>query len=196
MTAEWLIVGLGNPGSRYEKTRHNFGFMVVEAFAKKQGWTFSRGWRLQGRVAHGTFNEVKIHLLLPMTYMNLSGTSVRKSMAYYKVALQELVVVTDDVYLKLGDMRLKSKGSAGGHNGLKNIEEQLGSQEYTRLRMGVGSQEEPFIGSLENYVLAEFDAEEQKGLSQIIERGVAVLEYCISQGVEAAAQLAAKRITM
>lgn len=196
MTAEWLIVGLGNPGSRYEKTRHNFGFMVVEAFAKKQGWTFSRGWRLQGRVAHGTFNEVKIHLLLPMTYMNLSGTSVRKSMAYYKVALQELVVVTDDVYLKLGDMRLKSKGSAGGHNGLKNIEEQLGSQEYTRLRMGVGSQEEPFIGSLENYVLAEFDAEEQKGLSQIIERGVAVLECCISQGVEAAAQLAAKRITM
>lgn len=194
MKGEWLIAGLGNPGSRYERTRHNFGFMVVQAFAKKQGWSFSRGWRLKGRVAQGIIGDEKVHLLLPMTYMNLSGESISKAAAYYKVAPQRLMVVTDDVYLKLGEMRLRAQGGTGGHNGLKSVEAHLKTQEYPRLRLGVGSQTgELLMGSLENYVLAAFSAEEAQQLPQIVERAVAVLERWISQGIESAAQAAGEK---
>lgn len=194
MKKERLIAGLGNPGSRYERTRHNFGFMVVQAFAKKHDWTFSRGWRLQGKVAHGMVGEEKIHLLMPMTYMNLSGESIRKTATYYDIALQHVMVVTDDVYLKLGDMRLRAQGGTGGHNGLKSVEAQLKSQEYPRLRLGVGSlEEESLMGSLESYVLAVFSAEEEQMLPLIIEKAVAVLERWISHGIESAAQAAGEK---
>ncbi|MFZ0564845.1 MAG: aminoacyl-tRNA hydrolase, partial [Chlamydiales bacterium] len=133
-----LIVGLGNPGKKYENSRHNLGFMVVKAFAAKRGWDFKRGWRFKGYIAHGDIEEKIVHLLLPVTYMNLSGKSVRKVLEYYKIARNRLLVVVDDVNLALGVMRIRPEGSSGGHNGLKSIEESLKTREYTRFRIGVG----------------------------------------------------------
>lgn len=175
MSDDFLIVGLGNPGSKYEKTRHNLGFMVVEAFAGKYGLSFSRNVRLKGKAASGICEGKKVHLLKPSTYMNLSGEAVRKTVQYYKIALDHILIVVDDVYLKLGALRLRLKGSAGGHNGLKNIEECLHTQEYPRLRLGVGS-EEGVPNGLEEYVLANFNPTEQKMLPEVIEKGVSAVE--------------------
>jgi peptidyl-tRNA hydrolase, PTH1 family len=191
---DYLIVGLGNPGAQYEKTRHNLGFLVVEALAKKQGLIFKKGWRLNSRVASGVIGENKVTLLMPSTYMNLSGTAVGKAVRYYKIALTHVIIVVDEAYLKLGTLRIRAQGSAGGHNGLKSIEACLGTQEYPRLRMGVGPQEgtlpNGLTQSLEEYVLAHFTADEEKLLPQVVEKGVQVIEHWLSHGVEAASQLA------
>jgi len=174
MTQEsFLIVGLGNPGKKYENTRHNFGFMVVRAFAEKQGWIFKSERNLSGEVASGRIRDGRIILLLPSTYMNLSGQAVRKVLDYYKIDPAHLIVVTDDIALDFGTLRFRDKGSSGGHNGLKDIESHLGTQEYQRLRLGIGDREHGF---LEDYVLAPFTAEEQKLLPKVIEEGVDFLD--------------------
>ncbi len=193
MSEECLVVGLGNPGAKYEKNRHNLGFMVVKAFAKKQGWSFKRGWRLKGNIASGIVGEKKVYLLLPTTYMNLSGKSVRKLVDYYKIASHNLMIVVDDVNLRLGVMRLRKEGSSGGHNGLKSMEECLKTQEYPRLRLGVGPQGENGFSAeeesdLKNYVLANFNVEEQRVLPALLERSRDVLQCWISQGAEPAIQ--------
>jgi len=195
VASDALIVGLGNPGSKYERTRHNLGFMVVEALAQQEGLKFKRGWRLQGRVCSGLIEEQKVHLLMPTTYMNLSGTAVRKSAQYYKIALERVLIIVDDVYIKLGAMRLRSQGSAGGHNGLKSVQACLRTQEYPRLRMGVGPQEGSDLPNgresrLEEYVLANFTTAEQKRLPQVVEQGVSVVRCWLNQDVESASQLA------
>lgn len=169
----FLITGLGNPGKKYENTRHNFGFMVVKAFAEKQRWTFKADSNLQGEIALGTVSESKVILLLPKTYMNLSGQSVRKVLDYYKIDLTHFLVVADDIALDFGTLRFREKGSSGGHNGLKDIESHLGTQEYQRLRLGIGDREH---GYLEDYVLSPFSAEEQKDLPKVIEEGVDFLD--------------------
>jgi peptidyl-tRNA hydrolase, PTH1 family len=191
----YLIVGLGNPGSKYEKTRHNLGFMVVEALAKRWGLSFKRGWRIQGLVASGSLGEKKIHLLKPTTYMNLSGAAVNKAVRYYKIARAQLVIVVDDVYVKFGAMRFRAEGSAGGHNGLKSIEACLNTQAYPRLRMGVGPQNGKDLPDgrevlLEEYVLENFTPTESQALPQVVENGASVVEEWLKLGVEAAAQLA------
>ncbi len=191
---DYLIVGLGNPGSKYEKTRHNLGFMAVEAFAKTHGLSLKRGWRLNGRVASGCVGERKVFLLLPSTYMNLSGTAVSKAVNYYHIPLNRILVIVDDVYIKIGELRIRPSGSPGGHNGLKNIDALLGTQEYPRLRMGVGPEEGQLPSrqevALEEYVLAQFAPSEQKRLIQVVENSTSVIECWLSQGVERASQLA------
>lgn len=185
MKDEKLIAGLGNPGAQYEKTRHNLGFMVVRALAEKHGLTFGKGWRVKGQMAQGSIGDVKVRLLLPTTYMNLSGESVAKALAYHQIPLQQFVVVADDIYLNFGVMRFREKGSAGGHNGLKSIEARLGKQDYLRLRMGIGPyDQETFGGPLDEFVLAPFSKEEVTMLPQILEKGVALLERWISHGIE------------
>lgn len=169
----FLIVGLGNPGKKYEKTRHNFGFMVVRAFAEKNSWIFKSNRNLEGEIASGKIGERKTILLLPKTYVNLSGQAVRKVLDYYKVDLTHLVVVADDIALDFGTLRFREKGSSGGHNGLKDIESSLGTQEYQRLRLGTGDRQH---GLLEDYVLAPFTLEEQKHLPKVIEEGVNFLD--------------------
>ncbi|MFC2049072.1 aminoacyl-tRNA hydrolase [Chlamydiota bacterium] len=195
----YLIVGLGNPGTKYEKTRHNLGFMVVEALARKQGLSLKRGLRLDGKIASGVVAEKKIYLLMPSTYMNLSGTAVRRAVQYYKIALDHLLVIVDDVYVKFGAMRLRPSGSPGGHNGLKSIEACLCTPDYPRLRMGVGPQEGDLTNgldqALEDYVLANFTFSEQVDLSQVVDKGVSVTEAWLSQGVEAASKLAGELST-
>ena len=197
MGDEYLIVGLGNPGTKYEKTRHNLGFMAVEALARKQGLSLKRGMRIEGKAASGIIAGKKVYLLMPSTYMNLSGTAVRKAVQYYKIALDHILVIVDDVYIKFGAMRLRPSGSAGGHNGLKSIEACL-STDYSRLRMGVGPQEGDLMKgqmALEDYVLAGFSFSEQVQLSQVVDNGVSVAEAWLSQGVEAASQLAGELST-
>jgi len=175
----FLIVGLGNPGSEYRETRHNIGFKVVRAFAEKQGFVFRRALNGIGELAQGVIEGNKVILLLPMTYMNTSGNAVRLFVDYFKLSLEDLLVIVDDIYLPFGTMRIKEKGSAGGHNGLKSIEAHLGSQDYPRLKMGVG---DDFKGDLAEHVLTRFTPKEQELLNLFIQNGAEALTYWILQG--------------
>lgn len=188
-----LIVGLGNPGLAYARTRHNFGAMVLEAFAQRQGWTFKKESRFEAKMASGRFGEEAVYLLFPQSYMNRSGVAVRKAAHYYKIPGDKLLVVVDDVYLDFGVIRIRPKGGTGGHKGLLDIQEQLGSQEYTRLRLGVGPKQGKELQGkaemvLENYVLAKFTKEERAELPTIIEKSVDLIECWLTDGVEAASQ--------
>lgn len=193
-----LIVGLGNPGTQYEMTRHNLGFKVVQGFAEKQGWAFKRESRFEGKIAQGAFANRTLFLLLPSTYMNLSGTSVRKVVDYYQIpfhAEKGMLAVVDDVYLKLGSMRLREKGSAGGHNGLKSIQHHLQSQGYARLRLGVGPDNpedmpDGINKSLEEFVLGVFTKKERELLPQVVNHAILVIECWLENGLAAAMQKA------
>lgn len=177
-----LIVGLGNPGRAYEKTRHNIGFMVVEALAKKWGLEWKKSLRLQGAVALKKDEDgerTEVVLLMPQTYMNLSGESVRKAVQKHGLNIDELLIVVDDVEIAFGTLRLRSQGSSGGHNGLKSVEGCLLSRDYPRLRMGIGPQIREEREMLEEFVLSPFSAEEQKMLAAFIEKGCLAVEQWV-----------------
>lgn len=170
-----LIVGLGNPGPEYERTRHNVGWMVVDAFAKKFRIDVSRHEKSArtgtGRVAGGSVMVAK-----PLTYMNLSGDAVRLLVNAYVEATQELIVVYDDIDLPLGKLRIRPNGSAGTHNGMRSIITELQTENFPRLRIGIGAAGE---GKLRDYVLDEFSADEQPVIDRAIERSVnALLLFC------------------
>jgi len=162
---KYLIVGLGNPGSEYEETRHNIGFKVVDALAKELGVSFSLN-----RAAFRTevkFKGRTLVLIKPITYMNLSGKAVNYWMQTEKISIENLVVITDDIALPFGKLRMKGKGSDGGHNGLKDIQATLKTQEYTRLRFGVGSDFSK--GRQADYVLGKWSKEENLDLPERID---------------------------
>ncbi len=176
----YLVVGLGNPGNKYKVTRHNMGFLVVEALARRLGLELKTETRFEGAAA----KKGKLHLLMPTTYMNESGRSLRKYTDYYKVPTETLIVVTDDIALNFGELRLRGKGSAGGHNGLKSVEACLGTQSYARLRIGVGA---PRAGvASEDYVLQNFARTEQEALPQVIEDALDAVECWMREDLEAA----------
>ena len=180
---DYLIIGLGNPGSGYEKTRHNIGFRAVRQFAKRQGIELRKGARISAEIGHGTLEGKSIGLVLPLTYMNSSGEAVRECVKAFKVPLKQLMVVVDDVAFPVGDLRLKESGSSGGHNGLKSIEEHLGTSEYPRLRLGVGS---PGGQNLADYVLGKFEKAEEALLPQVFEKAADVLDCWIREGIQPA----------
>jgi PTH1 family peptidyl-tRNA hydrolase len=161
---KYLIIGLGNPGEKYKETRHNIGFKVVEAFAKEQGGTFAMN--KQAEVAEVKFKGRTIILIKPTTFMNLSGKAVNYWMQAEKISRENILVITDDLALPFGKLRMKGKGSDGGHNGLKDIQATLNSQEYTRLRFGVGN--DFHKGQQVDYVLGDWSEEEMKTLSERI----------------------------
>lgn len=172
-----LIVGLGNPGRAYERTRHNLGYMVVRSLAKKFGFPFKNVEKLEGELAVGDVDGDKIFFFLPTTYMNLSGRAVKKVIDYYKIPFKKpdaMLVVLDDIYLDFGVMRLRESGGTGGHNGLKSVEEYLLTNEYPRLRLGIGPKDENFI--LEDYVLGKFTDIEQNNLPEFVSRAVLAIE--------------------
>lgn len=182
----YLIVGLGNPGKIYDDTRHNIGFKIVKALAEKYGIALRPSLiRLKGSGGEGKILEKRVQLLMPLTYMNDSGASVRKGVDYYKISLDRLIVVADDVDLPFGTLRLREKGSSGGQKGLKSIEAHLGTQEYPRLRVGVGGRGE---GELAGHVLGKFTDKEQSALPEIIDRAITALELWIAEGAEPAMQ--------
>ena len=169
-----LIVGLGNPGSAYEETRHNMGFQVVKRWAAKQGLSFRRARHLVGEVA----SQADVTLLLPMTYMNSSGESVRLCVDYFKLPVENILVVCDDIALPFGEIRLRQGGSAGGHNGLKSVEAHLGTQAYSRLKVGVGDRDR---GELADHVLGRFTAQELQELPEILEKASEVLDAWLTK---------------
>ena len=162
-----LIVGLGNPGTKYKSTRHNAGFMVLDAFAQEKSTTFALKKQFVAHVATALCQESKVLLVKPETYMNLSGESVIKIMNYYHIPAGHVLVVVDDIYLPVGQIRFREKGSAAGHNGLKSIEKHLGTNEYARLKVGVGSPHEE--ADLTDYVLGNMSKNE----TEIIEKAIA-----------------------
>ncbi len=138
MESLYLIVGLGNPGSRYANTRHNAGFLLVEALAAKLGVSWTENSTMQSRLALARIGETKIWLCQPQTFMNESGVAVRAVRDYYRVPLEQMLVVVDDADLPLGEIRLRGSGGTGGHHGLESIEKHLGSRQYARQRVGIG----------------------------------------------------------
>jgi PTH1 family peptidyl-tRNA hydrolase len=177
----FLITGIGNIGDEYENTRHNIGFRIADAFAKKHGATFNVN-RRYGAVAEVSLKGRKIILLKPSTYVNLSGKAVRYWLTEGKVPLHHLLVVLDDLALPFGSLRLKSQGSDGGHNGLKNIQEILNTNNYPRLRFGI---ENNFPkGAQVNYVLGEWSKEEEAKLPEFITKAVDTIESFCLIGIE------------
>lgn len=174
----FLFVGLGNPGTQYAMTRHNMGFLAVQAFADRLGWSLKEDRRFNAKVVKGVVENLTIHLLLPLTYMNLSGDAVRRYIDYFKIPLNNMIIVTDDIALPFGQLRLRSGGSDGGHNGLKSLEACFGTPQYKRLRMGIGHPGEKMLA---NYVLEPFSHTEQQELPAFIDRGVEVLQRLLKE---------------
>ena len=157
-----LIVGLGNPGTRYERTRHNAGFLVVDALADAYHLSWSKKLFINTLVAEGNVDGAKVILAKPQTFMNRSGQAVAKLMKRYKLTADDLVIVYDDVDIERGSIRWREEGSAGGHNGLKSIIQLIGTQQFPRLRIGIGKPPERV--PLEDYVLGKMNKEEQASL--------------------------------
>lgn len=167
------IVGLGNPGKKYEQTRHNVGFMVIDELAKRHNASLSKK-KFNGLYAMETIQGEKVILLAPQTYMNLSGEAVRPLMEYYNLELDDIIVIYDDLDLPTGKIRLRQKGGHGGHNGLRSIIDQLGNKEFKRIRIGIGrpASRVPVI----DYVLGKFSKEEEEEAMESIQKAADACE--------------------
>ncbi|WEK56433.1 MAG: aminoacyl-tRNA hydrolase [Candidatus Cohnella colombiensis] len=175
------IVGLGNPGSTYENTRHNAGFMVIDELARRYNADVSSK-KCKGLVGEARINDEKVALLKPMTYMNLSGESLRAFMDFYKVKLEDCIVVYDDLDTEVGRIRLRYQGSAGGHNGIKSIIQHTGTQTFNRVRMGISRPEPGMV--ISDYVLSSFPKKERDALKQMIEEAADAIEHAITHPFE------------
>jgi PTH1 family peptidyl-tRNA hydrolase len=173
-----IVFGLGNPGRLYQKTRHNVGFMVVSRLARRMGLKFDKKF-CSSRVAEGE----GIVLAKPYTYVNLSGKAAKALLQRFSLSPEELLVVCDDVALPLGRIRIRRKGSDGGHNGLRSIIKELGTENFPRLRVGIGREG---IKDLVGYVLGEFEREEMEILEKVLEVAVDAVECIIKEGIEEA----------
>jgi PTH1 family peptidyl-tRNA hydrolase len=187
-----LIVGLGNPGKKYELTRHNIGFNIIDACAKQLGALFKKKKEFEAEFAKVKLDTIEVLLLKPQTFMNLSGTSVQKCARFYEVLHQNILVIFDDVYLKFGQMRLRAKGSSGGHNGVENIIKELNSQTFCRLRFGIG---EKTTSDLEAFVMGHFTQSEQGQLEELISKAVQITESWTTLGLEKALHKTAQHKT-
>ena len=174
----YIITGLGNPGREYENTRHNAGFLVVDLLARKLGININKK-KFQSLSGEGEFNGEKVLLLKPQTYMNLSGTAVKEAVSFYKLPLSRLIVVYDDLDLPLGKIRLRLKGSAGGHRGMGSIIGSLGSEEIARLKVGIGR---PTFGDAKDYVLKPFTREEWMVLEPALNQAAEALILVLMEG--------------
>lgn len=186
----YLIVGLGNPGKEYQGTRHNIGFAALEKLAAKHGFEFRKKAAFKGSLAEGQIGEAPVILLMPLTFMNESGQSVRLVADYRQVDLSRIIIVTDDVDLPLGQLRVRINSSAGSHNGLKSVEAHLQTDRYARLRIGVGDREE---GDLADHVLSPFTKMEEKLIPDVLERVVRALEIWLEKGITSAMDYANRK---
>lgn len=183
----WVIVGLGNPGIDYSNTRHNLGNKVVKEMGNELSWPFKKDLKLSAEVAKGSLNNAYLHLVLPTTYMNESGRAVQRYLNYYRLAANDLIAVMDDAALPFGSFRIRTEGTSGGHNGLKSIEEHIGSQRFLRLKIGVG---QPQPGQdLADYVLGRFNKDESEQLDQVLQKGVKALKCLTEHTVDLAMNL-------
>ena len=180
----YIIVGLGNPGSKYSNTRHNIGFDVIDALADVAGISVIER-KHKAIIGKGVLDGQRVILVKPQTYMNLSGESVREVIDYYKVdETQELIVISDDTSLDVGNIRVRKKGSAGGHNGLKNIIAHLGHDTFMRVKMGVG--EKPKGYDLADYVLGHFTGDERKVMDEAAKSAIEAIRMMMAGDVDKA----------
>ena len=178
-----MIVGLGNPGPRYAQNRHNVGFQIVDELVAKHGLGFDKR-QFKALIASGHIDGQRVLLVKPQTFMNLSGEAVQPLVSYYKVELEDLMVVFDDMDLPVGVIRLRPFGGAGGHNGMKSIIGRLGSNQFPRLRVGIGRP--PGRMDPAAYVLQDFSADEESLMVQVRDRAVQALETWLNSGIDAA----------
>lgn len=179
----YLITGLGNPTKEYDKTRHNAGFCVIDVLADKYRIDVSEK-KHRGLCGRGVIEGQKVILVKPQTYMNLSGECLREVADYYKIDPEDIIVIYDDISLDPGQLRIRLKGSAGGHNGIKNIIAQLGTQEFPRVKVGVGAK--PPRMDLADYVLGHFSAEDQKIMDEAFKDAADAAAMMITDGAERA----------
>ena len=176
-----VIVGLGNPGKKYSDTRHNIGFRVLEEVARRHGVQKEES-RFDALIAHIMLGGQKVLLVKPLTYMNLSGKAVQPLMRWFKLDLSDLIVIYDDMDLPPGTLRLRAQGGSGGHKGMASIIERLGSQEFARIRIGIGRPDNEAI----DWVLGKFSPTEQKLMEEVIGQAAAAVECWVKQGIERA----------
>ena len=182
---QWLVVGLGNPGKDYAETRHNVGFRVIDALAGTLGVRVTRV-RFSAYTELATISGTRVLLMKPTTFMNRSGTAVRQAARIYAIPPERILVISDDISLNPGRIRVRANGSAGGHNGLKSIITELGSQDFPRVRLGVGAKPHPDY-DLADWVLSRFSAEEEGKIRDAVANAAGAVETLLSDGVEAAA---------
>lgn len=182
-----LIVGLGNPEPKYDKTRHNIGFAAIDALSKTQFIPMSEHRKFQAEYGEGIFRGDKLRLLKPLTYMNRSGQSIRAVVDWYKLDPQAVLVIYDDMDLPLGRIRLRHSGSAGGHNGMKSIISHLGTQNFPRLRIGIGKPQQPnSVANKEtvSHVLGKFTPDETQVMEKVLKLMIEAVESCLKQGID------------
>jgi PTH1 family peptidyl-tRNA hydrolase len=183
----FLVVGLGNPGAEYSRTRHNIGWMVLDELARRHELRIERK-QGEARVGGGSIQGARVLLAKPQTFMNLSGRAVTSLMRFYRIEKSHVLIVCDDLNLPLEKLRFRASGSDGGHNGLKSIEQSLSSREYSRLRIGVGapSDEERQERGTANFVLRAFNAQEQPQVEKTLTRAADGIECFLQSGIETA----------
>lgn len=180
----YLLVGLGNPGREYQTTRHNIGFRCADAFTRAHGLSYERKKRSKAIVAEGTVAGQRVLVAKPQTYMNLSGSAVQGLSAFYKIPPARILVVYDDLDLPSATLRLRAKGGSGGHRGMTDIIRRLGTQDFPRIRFGIGRP--PGRMDPANYVLQRFSADEEPAIAEAVERAVAAIESWLRDGIDAA----------
>ncbi len=178
----YVIVGLGNPGRKYQNTRHNLGFITLDRLAERHNIKVSK-IAFKALVGDGSINNQKVLLVKPQTYMNLSGESVREVLSYYKVEPEKLIVIYDDIDIETGKLRIRKKGSAGSHNGMRSIIFQIKNESFPRVRIGIGGERKM---SLRDFVTGGFSKEEKPLLEAAVERGVNAVESIIAKGIDEA----------
>ena len=181
---DWLLVCLGNPGDQYENTRHNVGFMVADELAERHNIPVQR-LKFRALTNTVTIGDRKVLLMKPVTYMNLSGEAVHEAAAFYKIPPEHILVVSDEVALAPGKLRVRRSGSAGGHNGLKNIIAHLGTDQFPRIRLGVGQKPHPDY-DMADWVLGKFQGEDKKAVEAAVKKAADAAECLIREGVDKA----------
>ncbi|MBO7166821.1 MAG: aminoacyl-tRNA hydrolase [Kiritimatiellae bacterium] len=178
-----VIAGLGNPGAEYANTPHSIGFEAVDALASSIGASWKRSSSFKGELATGLVGNVKVMLVKPQTFMNLSGDCIAPVLKYHNCTHSDLIVVSDDIDLPVGKIRIRKGGSAGGHNGLKSVIERTGTQDFVRLRLGVG-REGHNRSSVINHVLGKFSSSDREIMNEVVAKTKEVLESLVSENVE------------
>ena len=181
LPASWLVVGLGNPGDQYENTRHNAGFQVIDALADRGNFPVQR-LKFHALTNTATVGGQGVLVMKPVTYMNLSGQAVGEAARFYKISPDHVLVISDDVDLPLGKLRIRKGGSAGGHNGLKSIIQHLGTDQFPRLKVGVGGKPHPDY-DMADWVLGKLQGEDKKIMDDAAVRAAQAVECLLSQGI-------------
>lgn len=181
---EYIVAGLGNPGSKYEKTRHNAGFMAMDLLAQQQGFSYQKR-KFKALIADEVIGGCRCLLMKPQTMMNLSGEAILEAAQYYKIPDENIIVIYDDVSLDIGKIRVRRKGSAGGHNGIKSIISCLGTENFPRVKIGVGQKPSPAYDMV-NWVLGEFPKEQQSDLQNALENACQAAETMMTAGIDKA----------